>query len=444
MLDVCQHREEKLRVFADLFEPSLQIGRILFTQAAEDSETISGQCGGELSDELLAAVARAVLEMAVQARSGTCRMAHFMQECRVKRLEVGELLPAGQDDAVLRRDVEGRIPREEADRADPGLRVEHVLENRMCGTLRHLEALLPQELLPAFGIALGKVRLVEVQHQIVAQGELLLVPGLLSSREVPEMLVGAGTVLTHDQLDRALDAGARFIVSPGFNPDTVRYGLSKGALMIPGTATPGEMEQAMALGLEVVKFFPAEQNGGVAKLKALAGPYKTLKWMPTGGVNAKNLADYLAFDQIVACGGTWMVKKDLIQQENWAEITRLSREAVRTMLGFSLDHVGVNCGSEAEADRLARTLCDMFGFAYQMGNSSVQALHAVECTKTPGRGTHGHIAIATSNVDRAVYHLGLCGIRCLPETRKTDAKGNTKAIYIDGEFGGFAIHLVRR
>lgn len=203
------------------------------------------------------------------------------------------------------------------------------------------------------------------------------------SREVPEMLVGAGTVLTHDQLDRALDAGARFIVSPGFNPDMVRYGLSKGALMVPGTATPGEMEQAMALGLEVVKFFPAEQNGGVAKLKALAGPYKNLKWMPTGGVNAKNLADYLAFDQIVACGGTWMVKKDLIQQENWAEITRLSREAVRAMLGFSLDHVGINCGSEAEADRLARTLCDMFGFAYQMGNSSVQALHAVECTKTP-------------------------------------------------------------
>lgn len=262
--------------------------------------------------------------------------------------------------------------------------------------------------------------------------------------EVPEMLLGAGTVLNHEQVDRALAAGAKFIVSPGFNPDTVRYVKAKGGLILPGTATPGEMEQAMAFGLEAVKFFPAEQNGGVAKLKAIAGPYKALKWMPTGGVSAKNLMDYLSFDQVVACGGTWMVKKDLIQQENWAEITRLSREAVRTMLGFSLDHVGVNCGSEAEADRLARTLCDMFGFAYQMGNSSVQALHAVECTKTPGRGTHGHIAIATSNVDRAVYHLGLCGIRCLPETRKTDAKGNTKAIYIDGEFGGFAIHLVRR
>lgn len=124
------------------------------------------------------------------------------------------------------------------------------------------------------------------------------------SREVPEMLVGAGTVLTREQVDRALAAGAQFIVSPGFNPDTVTYGLSKGALMIPGTATPGEMEQAMALGLDVVKFFPAEQNGGVAKLKAMAGPYKTLKWMPTGGVNAKNLTDFLSFDQIVACGGT--------------------------------------------------------------------------------------------------------------------------------------------
>lgn len=128
-------------------------------------------------------------------------------------------------------------------------------------------------------------------------------------KEVPEMLVGAGTVTTSEQLDCALAAGAKFIVSPGFNPDMVKYGLSKGALMLPGTATGGEMEQAMSMGLDAVKFFPAEQNGGIAKLKALAGPYRTLKWMPTGGINAKNLMDYLSFDQILACGGTWMVKK---------------------------------------------------------------------------------------------------------------------------------------
>ena len=102
--------------------------------------------------------------------------------------------------------------------------------------------------------------------------------------EVPEMLVGAGTVLTKEQADRAIDAGVSFIVSPGFNPEITKHVLSKGMLMIPGTASPGEMEQAMSLGLSVVKFFPAEQNGGVAKLKALAGPYTTLRWMPTGGV----------------------------------------------------------------------------------------------------------------------------------------------------------------
>ena len=152
-------------------------------------------------------------------------------------------------------------------------------------------------------------------------------------REVPEMLVGAGTVLTHEQVDRALEAGARFIVSPGFNPDTVQYVLSKGALMVPGTATPGEMEQAMSMGLEVVKFFPAEQNGGVAKLKAIAGPYRALKWMPTGGVNAKNLMDYLSFDQIVACGGTWMCKPAMIRAGEFGRICELSREAAAIVRG---------------------------------------------------------------------------------------------------------------
>ena len=152
--------------------------------------------------------------------------------------------------------------------------------------------------------------------------------------EVPEMLVGAGTVLTKEQADRAIAAGVKFIVSPGFNPEITKYVIDKGMLMMPGTATPGEMEQAMSMGLDVVKFFPAEQNGGVAKLKAVAGPYTNLRWMPTGGVNAKNLLDYLSFNKIVACGGTWMVKKDLIEAENWDEIERLTREAVNTMLGF--------------------------------------------------------------------------------------------------------------
>lgn len=263
-------------------------------------------------------------------------------------------------------------------------------------------------------------------------------------KEVPEMLVGAGTVLTPEQADRALDAGAKFIVTPGFNPEMVKYVLSKGGLIMPGTATPGEMEQAMSLGLSAVKFFPAEQNGGIATLKAVAGPYKNLKWMPTGGVNTKNLMDYLSFNQILACGGTWMVKKELIEAENWDEITRISREAVKTMLGFSLGHVGINCADEEAAQKTAKTLCALFGFEYKPGNSSDFAGTAVECMKRPFLGTHGHIAIATNSVARAMFHLGLQGVTFDESTLKTDAKGNPKAIYIKDEIGGFAVHLVQK
>lgn len=147
--------------------------------------------------------------------------------------------------------------------------------------------------------------------------------------EVPQMIVGAGTVLTTDQMDKAIAAGASFVVSPGFNPKTLEHALSKGICMIPGTATPGEMEQAMGYGLDAVKFFPAELNGGLAMLKALAGPYRTLKWMPTGGINADNITDYLSFDRVLACGGTWMVNKSLIAAKKWDEITALCSDAVK-------------------------------------------------------------------------------------------------------------------
>ena len=264
------------------------------------------------------------------------------------------------------------------------------------------------------------------------------------AKEVPEMLVGAGTVLTKDQADRAMAAGAQFIVSPGFNPEITKYVIEKGGLMMPGTATPGEMEQAMSMGLKVVKFFPAEQNGGVAKLKALAGPYSGLKWMPTGGVNTKNMMDYLNFGQIVACGGTWMVKKELINGQKWDEITAICQEAVKTMLGFELKHIGINCADAAEAEKTAKLFCAAFGFEYKAGNSSDFAGSAVECMKAPYLGKLGHIAIGTNSVDRAMAYLKGKGFQFNEESRKTDAKGKTKAIYLQDEFGGFAVHLVQK
>lgn len=149
----------------------------------------------------------------------------------------------------------------------------------------------------------------------------------IMAEEYPDMLVGAGTVLTTDQVDRAVAAGAKFIVSPGLNPRIVKYCVEKGILIVPGCANASDIEQALENGLEVVKFFPAEQAGGLPMIKALAAPYVNVKFMPTGGVNQKNINDYLAFNKVVACGGTWMVKNDLVEAGNFEEITRLTKEA---------------------------------------------------------------------------------------------------------------------
>ena len=258
------------------------------------------------------------------------------------------------------------------------------------------------------------------------------------AREVPEMLLGAGTVLTIDQADQAMAAGAKFIVAPGYDPKVTQHVIDKGGIMMPGTATAGEMQQAMNQGCEIVKYFPAEANGGVAMLKNIGAALKSAKWMCTGGVNSKNVNDYLGYPQIVAVGGTWMCKSDMIKAGEWDKITALCKEAVKTMLGFSLAHVGINCENEVEAQRAAKTLCTFFGFDYKPGNSSIFAGNAVECMKAPYLGKNGHIAIGTNNLDRAVYHLGRQGVEFDESTRKP------KAIYLKGEVGGFAIHLVEK
>ncbi|MCD8013005.1 MAG: bifunctional 4-hydroxy-2-oxoglutarate aldolase/2-dehydro-3-deoxy-phosphogluconate aldolase [Lachnospiraceae bacterium] len=144
----------------------------------------------------------------------------------------------------------------------------------------------------------------------------------------PQMLVGAGTVLTTAQVDQAVAAGAKFIVSPGFDSEIVDYCLEKEIPVFPGCVTPSEVAQAVKRGLRVVKFFPAAQFGGVGTIKALAAPYVGLKFMPTGGVNAGNLESYLTCAPILACGGSWMVKSDLIKQGKFEEIKAMTEEAV--------------------------------------------------------------------------------------------------------------------
>lgn len=265
----------------------------------------------------------------------------------------------------------------------------------------------------------------------------------LMSEAYPEMLVGAGTVLTTEQVDRAVAAGSKFIVSPGLNPKVVKYCQEKNVPITPGTARPTDIEMALELGLDVVKFFPAEQNGGLAMIKAMAAPYTKVKFMPTGGINAKNLKSYLDFDKIIACGGSWMVPKDLVAAGDFEAIKNLTREAVNTMLGFELRHIGINANSEDEADDVAGSFEKLFGFTKKVGGSSVFAGTAIEVMKAPYLGANGHIAIGTNYIERAVYHMELQGFEFDPETAKYK-NGKLVAIYLKGELGGFAVHLVQK
>lgn len=150
----------------------------------------------------------------------------------------------------------------------------------------------------------------------------------------PDMLVGAGTVLTAEQVDQAVKAGAKFIVSPGFDPEIVDYCILKDIPVFPGCITPSEVAQAVKRGLKVIKFFPAEQFGGIAAIKALVAPYTDIKFMPTGGINPKNLENYLSDDKIIACGGSWMVKGNLIKEGRFDEIRILTAEAVKLASGI--------------------------------------------------------------------------------------------------------------
>lgn len=175
----------------------------------------------------------------------------------------------------------------------------------------------------AKALAAGGIPAVEVTFRTAAGVEAIR----RIAQECPNILVGAGTVLTCEQVDHAINAGAKFVVSPGTNRKIVYRCLEAGVQSIPGVVTPTEIEAAMELGLDVLKFFPAEPSGGLAMIKALAAPYVHVKFIPTGGISASNAGEYLKYPRILACGGSWMVKKDLVNAGKFDEIQALAAEA---------------------------------------------------------------------------------------------------------------------
>ena len=259
----------------------------------------------------------------------------------------------------------------------------------------------------------------------------------------PEMIVGAGTVLTTEQVDRAVAAGAKFIVSPGLNPTTVKYCQQIGVPVCPGTANPSDIELALSLGLKSVKFFPAEAAGGLKYIKSIAAPYVDMKFMPTGGVNEKNLLDYLSFNKIICCGGSWMVPGDAIKAKDWDRIRELTASAVQLMLGLEIAHVGINSADEAEAMDTATKLCKLLGWTMKVGNKSIFAGTGIEVMKMPFRGEKGHIGIRTNFIERAKAYLERQGF-AFDEESANVKDGQLKAIYLKDDIAGFAIHLMQK
>ncbi len=264
------------------------------------------------------------------------------------------------------------------------------------------------------------------------------------SSELPDVIVGAGTILTTEQVDRAINAGAKFIVSPGLNPKIVKYCKEKNIPIVPGCANPSDIEVALELGLEFVKFFPAEQAGGLNYIKAIAAPYKNVRFMPTGGINVNNLNDYLSYEKIVCCGGSWMVKPELIDEGKFDEITKLTKEAVKKMLGFELAHIGINTNNAEEALKASKMFELIFDFEIKEGNSSYFLSNSIEIMKSPYYGKNGHIGIYTCSIDRAIAFLSKRGFEFIEQSIKTNAKGRIAAIYLKDEIAGFAVHLVQK
>lgn len=258
----------------------------------------------------------------------------------------------------------------------------------------------------------------------------------------PEMMIGAGTILTIPQAEQALKAGADFIVNPGYDQKLVEFCLEKNAAILPGCTTASEIQAAYTSGLRVVKFFPAEISGGVSAIEAFAGPFAGMRFLPTGGITLQNLDSYLRSSKVIACGGSFMAPRAMLEQGNFTAITELCRRAVQSSLGFELAHVGINHANEEEAEYSAKKIAALFALPLVEHTSSVFAGTAVECMKLPFYGEKGHIGFRTSSMTRAMAWLHGMGIELLEESRKYDAKGNVICVYLKEKIAGFAIHIV--
>ena len=263
------------------------------------------------------------------------------------------------------------------------------------------------------------------------------------NNELPEILLGAGTVLTVDQVKKAVSAGAKFIVAPGFNPTVVDYCIENGIPVTPGVNNPSMIELAVERGLKLLKFFPAEASGGLKILKAVAPAYSGVSFLPTGGINEGNLADYLAFDRVHACGGTWFCKDALISNGRFDEITRLTKNAVSIVLGFSISEAVVYERAEDDAIFSISFLSDLLNFPLITGRASAKGGPEFENAGVSSQGKYGRIVIKTNNLNRAAAYFKRRGVKINPGTSSREAE-KQESIGLEIAVFGFSVNILQK
>ena len=287
-------------------------------------------------------------------------------------------------------------------------------------------------------LAKGGLPVAEITFRTAAAPEAIR----LVKENLPEVMLGAGTVLTVEQAKQAVDSGARYILSPGFNPKVVAWCVENDIPVIPGCSCPSDIEAALEFGLKLVKIFPAESLGGVKFLKALSGPYVNMSFAPTGGLNENNMLDYLALPKVKCVGGSWMVPSDAVKNKDWDKITETTQHAVKLMLGLELKHVGINNENAEEAMKGAMLMSKLTGLPIKDGNSAAFVGADYEFCKVKKPGTNGHIAISTNCISRAVWHLEQQGF--VFGEPQYNSEGKFTSIYLKDEICGFGVHLLQK
>ncbi len=255
--------------------------------------------------------------------------------------------------------------------------------------------------------------------------------------ETEGVLLGAGTILSIEQAQRAVKAGAEYILTPGFNEKVVSWCADNGVPVLPGCSSPSDIEKALEKGVTTVKLFPVEAIGGVKFIKAVSAPYTDMGFVPTGGVNTNNMNDYFALKSVKAVGGSWLATKDDLAGGDWAGIEEKARRAVAAMLNLRVNHVGINAESMEDSDRITSLVKLMMGDEVKdIGWMNIVG-PGFEVLYGRKRGVHGHFAINTNSLERAMYHLEQRGFEF------NEPLGPT-AVFMKDTIGGFEVELVQR